>query len=61
MPHISLPENAPGIIGLMAAFRETEGPLNAFTNAAMCGPSSLTRAEREMIAAFVSARNQCVF
>ena len=30
MPHISLPENLPGIIGPMTAYPETAKPLNAF-------------------------------
>lgn len=60
MPHISLPDQ-PGIIGPMMAYRETEVHLNGFTNALMCGPSSLTRAERELIATHVSCGNECRF
>lgn len=61
MPHISLPDGEPGISGLMFAYRDTEPHLNGLTQAAMRGPSSLTEAERELIAAYVSARNDCVF
>lgn len=61
MPHIKLPDGEPGISGLMFAYRDTEQYLNGLTQAAMRGPSSLTEAERELIAAFVSARNDCVF
>ena len=61
MPHIKLPDGEPGISGLLVAYRDTEQHLNALTQAAMRGPSSLTEAERELIAAYVSARNDCVF
>ena len=61
MPHIELPAGEPGISGLLVAYCDTEQHLNALTQAAMRGPSSLTAAERELIAAFVSARNDCVF
>lgn len=61
MPHIQLPDGEPGITGLMVAYRDTEQHLNGLTQAAMRGPSTLTEAEREVIAAYVSARNDCVF
>lgn len=61
MPHIQLPEGRPGIIGPLTAYPETQVPLNDFANALMCGPSSLTRAEREMIATYVSHGNECYF
>lgn len=61
MPHIKLPDGVPGISGLMATYRDTEQHLNSLTQAAMRGSSSLTEAERELIAAYVSARNDCVF
>lgn len=61
MAHINLPEGEPGIVGLMVAYREAEKPLNALGNAIMCGPSSLTTAEREMIATHVSNGNECYF
>jgi uncharacterized peroxidase-related enzyme len=61
MPHINLPEGEPGIIGLMVAFRESEKPLNLLGQTVMCGDSSLSRAEREMIATYVSAGNECKF
>lgn len=35
--------------------------LAAFTHAVMRGPSPLSAGERELIAAFTSARNQCPF
>jgi uncharacterized peroxidase-related enzyme len=61
MAHIQLPPGVPGIIGPLSAFPGTERPLNDFANALMCGPSSLTRAERELIAARVSHGNDCRF
>jgi len=61
MAHIALPAGEPGILGLMTAYREAEKPLNELCNAIMCGPSSLTTAEREMIATFVSNGNECRF
>ena len=60
MPHIALP-NEPGIIGPLTAYRETEKHLDGLANALMCGPSSLTRAEREIIATYVSSGNECTF
>lgn len=61
MPHIALPEGIPGIVAPMTAYPETEGPLNALAEALLRGPSSLTPAERELIAAYVSTRNDCTF
>jgi uncharacterized peroxidase-related enzyme len=61
MPHIKLPETDPGIIGPLRAYPETERPLDDFGNALMCGPSSLSRAERELIATYVSHGNECYF
>jgi alkylhydroperoxidase family enzyme len=61
MAHIQLPDGEPGITGLLVTYRETEKHLNGLAQAAMRGPSSLTEAERELIAAYVSARNDCVF
>jgi uncharacterized peroxidase-related enzyme len=61
MPHIEIPEGVPGIVGPMIMFPETEKHLNGLTQALLRGPSSLTPAEREMIAAYVSAGNQCYF
>lgn len=45
----------------MMRFPETAAPLNALAEVLLRGPSSLTPAERELIAAFVSRRNACVF
>ena len=61
MAHIKLPEGEPGIIGPLTAYRETEKHLDGLANALMCGPSSLTLAERELIATYVSSGNECYF
>jgi uncharacterized peroxidase-related enzyme len=61
MPHITLPEGAPGIVGPMIAYPETEKHLNGLAEALLRGPSSLTPAERELIATSVSNGNECYF
>ncbi len=61
MPHISVPEGLPGIVGLLAFKPETAETISAFTQQLLRGPSSLTPGEREMIAAVVSRRNECQF
>ena len=61
MPHISLPEGVPGIIAPMMVYPDTARHLNGLAEVLLRGPSSLTPAERELIAAFVSRRNECVF
>ena len=61
MPHIDLPEGLPGITSAFAFRPETAKPMRALAEILLRGPSTLTSAEREMIAAFVSARNDCYF
>ena len=61
MPHISLPDGLPGIRGPMAFRPETAKPLNELANILLHGPHSLTPGERELIATFVSAENECRF
>lgn len=61
MAHVQLPEGVPGILGLLATFPETARHLNGLTQALLRGPSSLTPAERETIAAYVSSGNDCSF
>ena len=58
MPHIALPD-LPGIRGPMAFRPETAQPLNGLVDVLLRGPSTLTPGERELIATFVSARNDC--
>lgn len=61
MAHIQLPEGLPGIVGPLAFSPETAKPLLALAELLLRGPNTLTPAEREMIAAHVSYRNQCDF
>jgi len=61
VPYISVPEELPGILGLLAFKPETAATVGAFTQQLLRGPSSLTPGEREIIAAVVSRRNECRF
>ncbi|BDI29337.1 carboxymuconolactone decarboxylase [Capsulimonas corticalis] len=61
MAHIDLPENVPGIIGPLMQYPETARHLNGLAEALLRGSSSLTPAEREVIATYVSSQNQCIF
>ena len=61
MAHIFIPEGIPGIVGPMVMYPETEKPLNALAQALLRGESSLTPAERELIATYTSNRNSCHF
>jgi uncharacterized peroxidase-related enzyme len=61
MPHILLPEGVPGIVGPLLAYPQTEKYLSGLAEVLLRGPSSLTPAEREIIAAFVSSANGCSF
>jgi uncharacterized peroxidase-related enzyme len=61
MPHISLPEDLPGITSAFAYRPETARPMRQLAEVLLRGPNTLSSGEREMIAAFVSARNDCDF
>lgn len=61
MPHIALPEGLPGISGAFAFRPETANPMRSLAHTLLHGPSSLTGAERELIATYVSSRNDCFF
>ena len=62
MAHIDVPQELPGIRGLLAFRPETARPLRDLANALMFDPANtLTRGERELIAAYVSALNGCTF
>jgi len=61
VPHISLPEGLPGITSGFAFRPATAKPMRELAEVLLRGPNSLTSAEREMIAAFVSSRNDCQF
>lgn len=61
MPHIALPEGLPGISSGFAFRPETAAPMRELAEVLLRGPNSLTSGEREMIATFVSTRNDCHF
>jgi uncharacterized peroxidase-related enzyme len=61
MPHIALPEGLPGITGGFAFRPETAAPMRELAEVLLRGPNTLTSGEREMIATFVSTRNECNF
>lgn len=61
MPHIQLTEGVPGILGPMLFRRETAKPLNELAEILLRGPNSLSRADRELIATYVSSQNDCFF
>ena len=61
MPHIDLPEGVPGIVSAMQFRPETAVPLNALAEALLRADNTLSRGERELIAAYVSSLNECQF
>ncbi len=62
MAHIKLlNEELPGIIGLMNYRPETAKPLNELAEILLRGDSTLTSGEREIIASYVSHKNECHF
>jgi uncharacterized peroxidase-related enzyme len=61
MPHIQLPEGLPGIRGPMVFSPETTRPLCDLVQVLLTGPHTLTPAEREMIATYVSSQNDCIY
>jgi uncharacterized peroxidase-related enzyme len=61
MPHISLANEAPGIVSLFIYRPETAKALTDLAEVLLRGPNSLSRGERELIAAYVSKLNDCSF
>ena len=59
MPHITLPADLPGIRGPMAFRPETAKPLNELVDVLLRGTHTLSPGERELIATYVSAQNDC--
>jgi uncharacterized peroxidase-related enzyme len=59
MPHIDLDSAEPGIRGLLRYRPETGRLLSELAEVLLRGPSTLARGERELIAAYVSALNDC--
>lgn len=61
MAHINVPEGVPGIRSLVMFRPETGKPLYDLAQVLLRGESPLTEGERELIATYVSHRNECVF
>jgi uncharacterized peroxidase-related enzyme len=61
MPHIDLPEGFPGISAGFTFRPETAKPMRHLAHILLHEPNSLTPGERELIATYVSSRNNCHF
>lgn len=61
MPYIPLESHLPGITGLLEYRKDSGQPIRELTQILMRGNSTLTEAERELIASVVSSGNQCTF
>jgi uncharacterized peroxidase-related enzyme len=59
MAHIDLPAGLAGPRGPMKLRPETAGPLSELAEVLLRGPSTLTKAERELIGTYVSSENDC--
>ena len=61
MAHIKVPEGVPGIRSLVMFRPDTGKHLYDLAHVLLREPSPLSSAERELIAAYVSSRNNCTF
>jgi uncharacterized peroxidase-related enzyme len=61
MAHIAIPEGLPGITGGFAFRPETAKPMRELAHILLHESNSLTPGERELIATYVSSRNDCYF
>lgn len=61
MPHIDLPQGLPGISSGFAFRPETAKPMRELAHILLHETNSLTPGERELIATYVSSRNDCYF
>jgi uncharacterized peroxidase-related enzyme len=61
MAHINLPKELPGISAVFAFRPETAKPMRELAHILLHEPNSLTPAERELIATYVSSLNDCYF
>jgi uncharacterized peroxidase-related enzyme len=61
MAHIKVEEGVPGIRSLVLFRPESGKPLYELVQVLLREPSPLSEAERELIAAYVSYRNECMF
>lgn len=61
MPYIPLESHLPGVTGLLEYRKDTGDLLRELTQLLLRGPSTLTEAERELIATIVSHKNDCTY
>jgi uncharacterized peroxidase-related enzyme len=61
MAHIQLEKGLPGIRGPLVFSPETSKPVGDLVETLLRGPNTLTPAEREMIATYVSSQNDCYY
>ncbi len=61
MPYIDVPADLPGIRSLFAFRPETARPLSELAEILLHTPGTLSMADRELIATFVSFRNDCEY
>lgn len=61
MAHIQVPEGIPGIRSLVMFHPETGKPLYQLAQVLLRDASPLSAADRELIAAYVSHKNNCMF
>jgi len=61
MAHIELHNDLPGIRGLLVYRPETAKPLRELAEVLLVAESTLSRGERELVAAYVSRLNRCHF
>ena len=61
MPHINVDENLPGIRALMAFSPQTAEPMGKLANLLLRSNEGLSRADRELIATYVSYLNDCFY
>jgi uncharacterized peroxidase-related enzyme len=61
MPHIDLPDGFPGISAGFTFRPETAKPMRELAHILLHEPNALTPAERELIATYVSSKNDCHF
>ncbi|HEX7159337.1 MAG TPA: peroxidase-related enzyme [Edaphobacter sp.] len=61
MPHIALPDGLPGISSGFAFRPETAKPMRELAHVLLYESNSLSAGERELIATYVSSKNDCYF
>jgi len=61
MPHIKLDDTLPGIRGLFAFRPQTAMPISELAEVLLHTPGTLSMAERELIATYVSSQNDCYY